>query len=93
MRTDYNSYTVHPHYCIGDNTPEAYEPEELRQFLISELDEARETGQEPIDPGTTLEELFAGSGDFDRATFDVTRCGCLQSTLTVFPGDRVSDST
>lgn len=90
-------YTVFPSYYIGDNSPEIYTPEELRLFLIDELDQTREAGAQPLSLSTPLVDLL---GRTDRRTlrrkgfwqFDVTRPGCVQGTLAVHAGDQIENS-
>ena len=83
-----NRFTVFPSYCTGDNTPSLETSEELRAFLVEEMNETHEPGDDCVADDTVLADLFAmgdEQGDFIR--FDVTRPGCLQSTLAVFAGD------
>jgi hypothetical protein len=80
------SYTVRPSYCTGNNEEFDLSADDLRTFLISELDEATEPGDERLDPDLRLAEVLALGDDFDDfIRFDVTRPGCLQSTLGVSP--------
>ena len=77
-------YTVNPSYCTGNNEPFELSPEDLRVFLINELDESTRKGEDRPDRNMNLEEVLAEGDDHETwIRFDVTRPGSLQSTLSV----------
>lgn len=95
MDTNAEKFTVFPSYSVGDNTPQLYAREDLRLFLIQELDETHEPGDTATNPDSELSALFAEGDDHgDFVRFDVTRPGCPKSTLGVSAGDHaeVDDS-
>jgi len=79
-----STYRVSPSYCIGDNEPFDLSAEGLRTFLLDELDQATEPGGERTRPDLSLAKVLSLGDDLgDSVRFDVTRRGCLESTLFV----------
>ena len=78
-------YTVLPSYCVGSNDPMLLTGVDLRSFLRREIEESAPVGEERPD-FSEMTEAIDSLRTRPWVRFDVTRPGCLQSTLTVHGG-------
>lgn len=83
------TYTVLPGYCTGENDSYSVDGEELKNLLVEELDHCY---HEDLINARTLDDLLAMGEHYEGSAeegllplfaFDITRRGCLQSTLRV----------
>ena len=83
MDTTKNLYIVYPQCDVGSEEPFEASPEELRDFLLKEIDDTCPVGGRPC-WGLSLPQVL-GLG-FDRGEyvkFDVTRPACSERRLIV----------